>query len=93
MTTTFRVLLKPDGLEFIVPATLTVTGNGIEGDGFIADHSGMDPVGSDSASRRRVVQDFTFQFRGCRQGFAFSSDKSANDGGQKAIARSRVCLG
>jgi hypothetical protein len=38
------VLLKPDGLEFIVPATLTVTGNGIEG-GWIycADHSGMDP--------------------------------------------------
>jgi hypothetical protein len=38
------VLLEPDGLEFIVPATLTVTGNGIEG-GWIycADHSGMDP--------------------------------------------------
>lgn len=38
------VLLEPDGLEFIVPATLTVTGNGIEG-GWIycTDHSGMDP--------------------------------------------------
>jgi hypothetical protein len=38
------VLLEPDGLKFIVPATLTVTGNGA-GEGWIycADHKGMDP--------------------------------------------------